>query len=34
MLDKSELKKQLENIINKNEIEGASISNPLKKNRG
>lgn len=31
MLDKRELKKQLENIINKNEIEGASISNPLKK---
>lgn len=31
MLDKSELKKQLENIIDKNSIESVSISNPLKK---
>lgn len=31
MLDKNELKKQLENTIDKNSIESVSISNPLKK---
>lgn len=33
MLDKNELKKQLENIIDKKSIESVNISNPLKKQR-